>query len=136
MPEPLIVVMPQKGLILVRCLSCPLDSALLIRTILTKNRRITNVALILTRSLLRIGVPESCPALPTSLTSFLRGEIACRVIRTAQKLGIKTVAVYSEADRDSLHVKMVRLVYTIREIRLKEMVAGRRSILYWARCIL
>ena len=35
-----------------------------------------------------------------------RGEIACRVIKTARKMGIKTVAVYSDADRDALHVKM------------------------------
>ncbi|MCF6273080.1 MAG: acetyl/propionyl/methylcrotonyl-CoA carboxylase subunit alpha [Rhodobacteraceae bacterium] len=35
-----------------------------------------------------------------------RGEIACRVIKTAQKMGIKTVAVYSDADRNALHVKM------------------------------
>ncbi|BCH23826.1 acetyl-CoA carboxylase biotin carboxylase subunit [Mesorhizobium sp. L-8-3] len=35
-----------------------------------------------------------------------RGEIACRVIKTARKLGIETVAVYSDADREALHVKM------------------------------
>lgn len=35
-----------------------------------------------------------------------RGEIACRVIKTAQKMGIKTVAVYSDADKRALHVQM------------------------------
>ncbi len=35
-----------------------------------------------------------------------RGEIACRVIKTARKMGIATVAVYSDADRGALHVKM------------------------------
>lgn len=34
-----------------------------------------------------------------------RGEIACRIMRTAKRLGIQTVAVYSDADRHSLHVK-------------------------------
>jgi propionyl-CoA carboxylase alpha chain len=35
-----------------------------------------------------------------------RGEIACRIIKTARRMGIKTVAVYSDADRDALHVSM------------------------------
>jgi len=35
-----------------------------------------------------------------------RGEIACRVIKTAKRMGIKTVAIYSDADRDALHVEM------------------------------
>jgi len=35
-----------------------------------------------------------------------RGEIACRVIKTARKMGIKTVAVYSDADKEALHVRM------------------------------
>src|SRR3954449_220099 len=35
-----------------------------------------------------------------------RGEIACRIIKTARRMGIATVAVYSEADRDALHVEM------------------------------
>ncbi|MEM1419406.1 MAG: biotin carboxylase N-terminal domain-containing protein, partial [Pseudomonadota bacterium] len=35
-----------------------------------------------------------------------RGEIACRVIRTARAMGIKTVAVYSDADADAVHARM------------------------------
>jgi propionyl-CoA carboxylase alpha chain len=35
-----------------------------------------------------------------------RGEIACRVIKTARKMGIRTVAVFSDADRNALHVRM------------------------------
>jgi propionyl-CoA carboxylase alpha chain len=35
-----------------------------------------------------------------------RGEIACRVIKTARKMGIKTVAIYSDADKNALHVEM------------------------------
>ena len=42
-----------------------------------------------------------------------RGEIACRIIKTARRMGIETVAVYSEADRDALHVEMADLAIPI-----------------------
>lgn len=35
-----------------------------------------------------------------------RGEIACRIIKTAQRMGIKTIAIYSDADTNSLHVRL------------------------------
>ena len=42
-----------------------------------------------------------------------RGEIACRIIRTARRMGIATVAVFSEADRDALHVEMADMAVPI-----------------------
>src|SRR5215207_8404378 len=42
----------------------------------------------------------------TSLLIANRGEIACRIIRTARRMGIRTVALYSDADAKALHVRM------------------------------
>ncbi len=47
------------------------------------------------------------------ILSANRGEIACRIIKTARRMGIETVAVYSEADRDALHVEMADLALPI-----------------------
>ncbi len=42
----------------------------------------------------------------SSLLIANRGEIACRIIRTANRLGVRTIAVYSDVDREALHVEM------------------------------
>jgi acetyl-CoA carboxylase biotin carboxylase subunit len=49
-----------------------------------------------------------------------RGEIAVRVIRTAKKMGIRTVAIYAEVDRDSLHIKEADEAKCIGKIELSE----------------
>ena len=76
-----------------------------------------------------------------------RGEIACRVMRTAKSLGIKTVAVYSDADRDSMHVAMAdqavrngppasgqsyirAMVFSVRMSSLHKSVKRRESYLW------
>ncbi|MBV8233199.1 MAG: acetyl/propionyl-CoA carboxylase subunit alpha, partial [Planctomycetaceae bacterium] len=42
-----------------------------------------------------------------------RGEIACRILKTARRMGIRTVAVYSEADKDARHVGLADQVVCI-----------------------
>ena len=55
----------------------------------------------------RLFSGSSQPQLFDKILVANRGEIACRVQRTAQRLGMKTVAVFSDADAGSQHVKMV-----------------------------
>jgi len=56
----------------------------------------------------------------TSILIANRGEIACRVIKTAQHMNIRTIAVYSVADAASLHVKMADEAYLIGEAKVSE----------------
>jgi len=58
-----------------------------------------------------------------------RGEIAVRVIKSAKKLGIKTVAVYSEVDNDSLHMRMADEAYCIGEQELSETYLNIKKII-------
>lgn len=58
-----------------------------------------------------------------------RGEIACRIIKSCQSLGFKTVAVYSEADADSLHVKMADESFAVGPAAAKESYLDTHKIL-------
>ena len=62
-----------------------------------------------------------------------RGEIACRIIRTARRLGIKTVAVYSEADRDAMHVGLADEAFFIGPAPVRESYLDGGKILEVAR---
>src|SRR5215208_3855966 len=62
-----------------------------------------------------------------------RGEIACRVIRTARRMGIATVAVYSDADAAALHVAMADEAYRIGPAAPRESYLRGEAILAAAR---
>ena len=62
-----------------------------------------------------------------------RGEIACRVIRTARRLGIRTVAVFSEADADAQHVRLADEAYPVGGPRPQESYLRGDAILEVAR---
>ena len=58
-----------------------------------------------------------------------RGEIACRIIRTLKRLGVKSVAIYSEADRDSLHVSDAEEAYCVGPAAVAESYLQQETIL-------
>lgn len=74
-----------------------------------------------------------------------RGEIACRVMRTAKKMGVRSVAVYSDADKHSMHVAMVRHCFSVCALFCAECCEtascsdgshelGHKVILLWFHC--
>ncbi len=62
-----------------------------------------------------------------------RGEIACRVMRSAERLGIRTVAVYSDADRDALHVRLAHEARRIGPAPARESYLSAEAVIAAAR---
>jgi 3-methylcrotonyl-CoA carboxylase alpha subunit len=62
-----------------------------------------------------------------------RGEIACRVIRTARRLGLRTIAVYSEADQGALHTKLADVAVAVGPAAARESYLNVERILQAAR---
>ena len=64
-----------------------------------------------------------------SLLVANRGEIAVRVIRTAQEMGIRTIAIYSELDRDALHVDIADEAWNVGPAPAAESYLNQEKIL-------
>ncbi len=62
-----------------------------------------------------------------------RGEIACRVIRTARRLGVHSIAVYSEADRGAMHVRMADEAHCIGPAAARESYLNGEAVIEAAR---
>jgi len=73
------------------------------------------------------------PAMFRALLIANRGEIACRVIRTARRMGLRTIAVYSDADANALHVKMADEAVHIGPAPVRESYLRADAILAAAR---
>lgn len=59
-----------------------------------------------------------------------RGEIAVRIIRSLKELGIKSVAIYSTEDRESLHVKLADQAVCVGSAKPKDSYLNMKNILY------
>ena len=68
-----------------------------------------------------------------SLLIANRGEIACRIIRTARRLGVRTIAVHSEADRDALHTRLADEAVEIGPAEARQSYLAAERILAVAR---
>src|ERR1700693_2689362 len=76
--------------------------------------------------------PRTGPMFPSVLIAN-RGEIACRIIRTARRLGLRTIAVYSQADARAPHVRLADEAYEIGPAQASESYLKAERIIEAAR---